>query len=468
MACSRLLKSWAIPPAICPSAVSFSDWCICASSSRWAVVSRTIASMPSMVPSRPVSDERVTARLSACPSSCLLVTSNALTGCSRTARRAPRGTAPPAADRVIRRPIASWRHPSEDAAGGRVPALNPALGVQRDDRVARGTNQPFERLLGLRHLAVQAGVTDGHHERFGEHLEQLALAWIDRARACPVGGDEVPKRDGIVGDRAHDRRAGGDAVGHRLTQVHRDLVVAERVAELCGDRRGELGEVELAENAPGDLTQDRELGDAERLLGLLPPSIFLEPARLGGQRTHLVDQGGELGARTELGLAARERASGRFLEILAAEGLDQVLEGPVCQRVLHRLEGRVRRDHHDFDAGVGALDALQELDAVHLRHLDVHEHEVRVKGGQRLQRRLAAVGRGDVVARFQDHAQGLARSQLVVDDEHAGAVGRAHARAAIRAAVKLTSPRPCLASSRPPCASTMRWLTQGPTSMRFS
>ena len=239
-------------------------------------------------------------------------------------------------------------------------------------------------------------------------------------------------------------------LGHRGTQVHRDLVVAERLAELRCDRRGELGEVELAEDAPRDLAQDRKLGDAERLFRLFPARGLFEPARLGGERAHLVDQHGELGARAELRLAARQRATGRLLEVLAAEGLDQILECPVGQRVLDRLEGGVGRDHHDLDAGVGALDPLQQLDAVHLRHLDVHEHEVGVKCGERLERGLTAVGGGDVIARLQDHAQGFARSQLVVDDEHAGAVGRAHALAAARDAVKLTSPRPCFASSRPP------------------
>src|SRR5206468_2388224 len=115
---------------------------------------------------------------------------------------------------------------------------------------------------------------------------------------------------------------------------------------------------------------------------------------------------------------------------------------------------------------IGPLDPLQELDAVHVRHLDVHEDEVGMEGGEGLQGRLAAVRGCDVIAGFEDHAQRLARSQFVVDHQDAGTL--AHARAATSDAVKLTSPRPCLTSSRPPCASTMRWLTHGPTSIRFS
>src|SRR5262245_37725030 len=85
----------------------------------------------------------------------------------------------------------------------------------------------------------------------------------------------------------------------------------------------------------------------------------------------------------------------------------------------------------------------------------------------RLERGLTTLGRRDLVGRLQDHPQGLARPELVVDYQNAGAIDHDWV-AAIRVAVKLTSPRPCLTSSRPPCASTMRWLTHGPTSSTLS
>ncbi|OGL00091.1 MAG: hypothetical protein A3D33_06165 [Candidatus Rokubacteria bacterium RIFCSPHIGHO2_02_FULL_73_26] len=50
-----------MPPASWPSAVSFSDWWSWLSSSRWAVMSRTIAIRPSRLPPRPRSAESVTA-----------------------------------------------------------------------------------------------------------------------------------------------------------------------------------------------------------------------------------------------------------------------------------------------------------------------------------------------------------------------------------------------------------------------
>src|SRR6266852_8362750 len=90
-----------------------------------------------------------------------------------------------------------------------------------------------------------------------------------------------------------------------------------------------------------------------------------------------------------------------------------------------------------------------------------------MEGAERLQRSLAALRGGDLVARLEDHAQGLARSHLVVDDEHPRTVAHGCPDAGSDA-VKLTSPRACLASSRPPWLSRIRWLTLGPTSMRFS
>src|SRR5262249_16007870 len=163
---------------------------------------------------------------------------------------------------------------------------------------------------------------------------------------------------------------------------------------------------------------------------------------------------------------ACERPPHRLLEIGAAEGLDQVLEGSVGEGVLDGVERGVRRDHDRLDGRIHGFDPLQELDAVHLRHLDVHEDEIGIERGQRAERRLAAVRGGDLVVRLEDHPQRLARPDLVVDHQDPGPV--AHSWVVGSVAVKVTSARPCLMSRWPPCDSRMRWLTHGPTSMRFS
>src|SRR5262249_26153241 len=276
------------------------------------------------------------------------------------------------------------------------------------------------------------------------------------------------ERQAVVDDGADDRVERAHGLGRRRAQVDAHLVVAERVAELFADAGGQLFEVELAEDSSGALPEDRQLGHAKRLLGLFAARLFFPVVQLGLQRTHLIDELVQLGACSELGLPARERALRRVLQVLPAEWLDEVLERSVGQSVLHGVERRVRGDHHDLDARVRALDPPEQLDAVHLRHLDVHEHHVGVESVDGLERRFTTVGRRDLVRRLQDHPQGLPRSQFVIHDQDSWAIDHHDWVAAIKVAVKLTSLRPCLTSSRPPWASTMRWLTHGPTSSTLS
>jgi hypothetical protein len=228
----------------------------------------------------------------------------------------------------------------------------------------------------------------------------------------------------------------------------------------------------VADDRAGDLAHDRELGDAQRLLGGVAPRHFLQLARLGREAPHLLDQGRHLAARAEVGLAPHERAPHDILQVLPRERLDQVLEGAVGEGELHRLQRRVGGDHHDLDGRIGPLHAAEDLEAVHLRHLDVENHDVGPELGQHLQRRASAVGGGDLVGGLEQHAQGLARPQLVVDDEDTrGARGRGTdppATAGGRETTKDSSCRVCRTPSRPPSASTRRWLTAGPTSMRLS
>src|SRR4029453_3501803 len=158
------------------------------------------------------------------------------------------------------------------------------------------------------------------------------------------------------------------------------------------------------------------------------------------------------------------------LEILARERLDEVLEGAVGERMSHGLERRVGRDHHDFDRWIGPLDVPEELESVHLGHLDVHDHDVGLKPPQQVQGRAPVLRRLDLVGGLDQHAERFAWSQLVVDDEHPRERGgrRAHEVASGSVTKKWSSCRPWRTVGWPPTASTRRWLTAGPTSMRLS
>ena len=83
------------------------------------------------------------------------------------------------------------------------------------------------------------------------------------------------------------------------------------------------------------------------------------------------------------------------------------------------------RGHRD-DLGLGplGLDPADRGDAVHVRHEEVHQHDVRLKpAGHR--HALAAVRRLaddlDVVLEVEEHAQPHPDDRVVVDDEDANA-----------------------------------------------
>src|SRR6185436_12569504 len=136
-----------------------------------------------------------------------------------------------------------------------------------------------------------------------------------------------------------------------------------------------------------------------------------------------------------------------------------------------RLQRRVGGDHHHLDGRVALLDMPQDLEPVHLRHLDVEDDEVRTVARHLVEPGGPAVGGANLVDPLQQHAERLTRPHLVVDDEDArpphGRRRDAHT-AAGSLITNATSCRPWRSSSRPPIASTMRWLTAGPMSIRFS
>jgi len=109
----------------------------------------------------------------------------------------------------------------------------------------------------------------------------------------------------------------------------------------------------------------------------------------------------------------------RQTELGARERLDEVLEGTVCQRVLDRLQRGVGGDHHDFDRRIGALDVAEELEPVHLGHLDVHDDDVGLEPPEMVEGHAPVLGRLDLVVGLEQHAQRLARTELVVHDEDA-------------------------------------------------
>jgi hypothetical protein len=91
--------------------------------------------------------------------------------------------------------------------------------------------------------------------------------------------------------------------------------------------------------------------------------------------------------------------------------------------VTHRLDGAgdraLARDDDDLAVDARLAHLREQLEAVHLRHLEVGQDEAEFAGGD-LVPRLAAVGGGvDVVALLgEEHLQTFGDVPLIIGDEH--------------------------------------------------
>ncbi len=148
-----------------------------------------------------------------------------------------------------------------------------------------------------------------------------------------------------------------------------------------------------------DLDQARVAADAAA-------EATASASELACQSTQLVARGGACGGE-------------RCIELLALHGFQQVghragLEGR--DRVL--LEGRAEHDGRRMLLG---HEVARRLDAIHARHADVEQNEVRLEG-PRDRDRLTTVG--GLAAGLRRHAPGeqaaepLACERFVVDDQH--------------------------------------------------
>ena len=239
-----------------------------------------------------------------------------------------------------------------------------------------------------------------HHRHEDGRLEAAGVE-LGRPRQRP--GEPGPGSDGLP-HRGERRPPGGD---HRVTGLGGQLGVHDhgRLGAQEGRRRGAGHALSLVQDGA------QEPGEVAAALDGIPP--LREVA-------HLADQRRQGAPRPVEALPTPgERPLRGFLELPRRERLHEVVHGAEAHRSLHGVERRVGRDHHDLHPRIERLHALEELDAVHPRHLHVHEDHVRAHRRQDGQHLLAAPGREDLVARLEDHADGLAWAFLVVDDQDA-------------------------------------------------
>ena len=174
------------------------------------------------------------------------------------------------------------------------------------------------------------------------------------------------------------------------------------------------GEYVFLEVNPGG-----EWGMLERDLEL---DLALGPAHLVGVRVQgeVADDEGRRAARWA---AAQQRAQAGE-QLLALEGLDEVVVGAGVEPRDAGVHGVARGQHEDRDVAVRAQRA-GDVDAVELGQPEVEDHEIGGEGVGVGERRLAVRARAHLVALHAQRALEHLRDLLVVlDDEHAwGAFG---------------------------------------------
>jgi hypothetical protein len=91
--------------------------------------------------------------------------------------------------------------------------------------------------------------------------------------------------------------------------------------------------------------------------------------------------------------------------------------------VTHRLDGAgdraLARDDDDLAVDARLSHLRKQLEAIHLRHLQVGQHEAELAGGHLVPGFAAVRGGVDVVALFgEEHLQTFGDVPLIIGDEH--------------------------------------------------
>ena len=131
-----------------------------------------------------------------------------------------------------------------------------------------------------------------------------------------------------------------------------------------------------------------------------------------GQITHLLLQFAKF-------LKAGERDINRRTDLLFAERLDQIAYHPRFFRAVYQVALALRGEQqHRRDPFL--RQNLRRVNAVHLRHLDVHDHNVGLEFARRIDRALsiARLAHDEIAQRRQRFAQVRANDRLVVRDNH--------------------------------------------------
>ena len=156
----------------------------------------------------------------------------------------------------------------------------------------------------------------------------------------------------------------------------------------------------------GEQGQGLELDAGERVAG----------GGLGGRGVRERAEQGRVEDRAAVAYHAH-----RGQQLAAPDALEHVTGRAGLDRASDHRGIVVHADHEDRGARRSGLDAVQRLDAVHVRQLDIEQDQLGVKCGRALHRLGAAAGLGDdldVVA-AQHAGEPGPHHRVIVDDQHA-------------------------------------------------
>jgi hypothetical protein len=204
-----------------------------------------------------------------------------------------------------------------------------------------------------------------------------------------------------------------------LEFVEQDADISELEAAVDdADPLAELGRGHAEVDGDGRAT-DAALGreDGHDAAGLARLRAIV--AGRGGRDGRALDHAAEL-----LALTCGHLADGGH-ELVGAEGLDQEFAGAGKHRAAQVVGLALDAHHHDRCRRQAGRELFRGGDAIHARHVDVHQHDRRVERGGELERLDAGGGRTDhvdVALETEQLREVVAGLRDVVDDEDSDAV----------------------------------------------
>jgi hypothetical protein len=106
--------------------------------------------------------------------------------------------------------------------------------------------------------------------------------------------------------------------------------------------------------------------------------------------------------------------------LVSLERLREVVVGPASQGLDRRSGGAIARQHHHRQVGPDRVHAVEQLETIHARHVEIGDQQVERAAGPVLERRQGVsprAERGHLIVGHGEHAPHSAKDEIVVVDQ---------------------------------------------------